>query len=168
MVATVANRRRGALLAQRFYPPGPPVELHRLGSRAELLRLDESADRRRVIPHRAHCDCRIRDGPTPCGCMQSCAHFENPFSSKGARIGAVRAGSFRRHSERVPRSWRAKAVIFGSYAREIRRVINSYSQPLARLFLRVFSPQTYTDETKIDGVFILQIRGFQIRFCLSV
>jgi hypothetical protein len=48
------------------------------------------------------------------------------------------------------------------------RVINTYSQPLARLFLRVFSPQTYTDETKIDGVFILQIRGFQIRFCLSV
>jgi len=135
MVATAANRRRGVLLAQRFHPPGSPVELHRLGSRAELLRLDESHHQPRVILHRAHYDYRIRDDPILCAYMQSCAHFENRFSPAAVRTVAVHGESSRRHWGKVPRLRKAQSVMFVSYARQIGRVINSYSQPLARLFL---------------------------------
>ena len=133
-VVTVPNTRRAVLPSQRCPRPGSRAELHTPGSPGEPLRPDESADRRRAILHRAHCDCYIRDDPIPCVCTQLCAHFENRFSSAAAHIAAVRAELSRRHREKVPRSRQAKSVVFESYAREIGRVINTYSQPFARLF----------------------------------
>jgi hypothetical protein len=49
-------------------------------------------------------------------------------------MAAVRAALSRRQREKVPRSRQAQSVMFVSYARAIGRVINSYSQALARLF----------------------------------
>jgi hypothetical protein len=133
MVATAANRKH-ALLSQRFRPLGWRAELHTRELHAALLRLGESADRPRAILRLTRCDCYIRDGPIPCGCKLSCARFENRFSPAAARMAAVRAALSRRQREKVPRSRQAQSVMFVSYARAIGRVINSYSQALARLF----------------------------------
>ena len=133
MVATAANRKR-ALLSQRFRPLGWRAELHTRELHAALLRLGESAGPPRAILRLARCDCYIRDGPIPCGCTLSCARFENPFSPAVARMAAVRAALSRRHRGKVPRSRQAQQVMFVSYARKVREVINSYSQALARVF----------------------------------
>src|SRR5204863_7729903 len=101
---------------------------------AALLPLGEWAGPPRAILRRARCDCYIRDGPLPCGCKLSCAHFENRFSPAVARKAAVRAALSRRHRAKVPRSRQAQQVMFVSYARKIRQAINSYSQVLASLF----------------------------------
>ena len=122
-VVTVANTRRAVLPSQRCPRPGSRAELHTPGSPGEPLRPDESADRRRAILHRAHCDCYIRDDPIPCVCTQLCAHFENRFSSAAAHIAAVRAELSRRRREKVPRSRQATAAVFGSYAREIGKLL---------------------------------------------
>ena len=123
MVVTVANTTRAVLLSQRCPRPGSRAELHIPGSRVEPLRPDESAGQRRAILHQAHCDCCIRGDPIPCACTQLCAHFENPFSSAAAHIAAMRAELSRRRREKVRRSRQATAAIFGSYAREIGKLL---------------------------------------------
>ena len=133
-VVTVPNTRRAVLLSQRCPRPGSRAELHTPGSPAESLRPDESADQRRAILHRAHCDCYIRDDPIPCACRQLCAHFENPFSSAAAHIAAVRAELSRRRREKVRRSRQATAAIFGSYAREIGKLLTLIHKPMQDYF----------------------------------
>src|SRR5215469_13938681 len=84
-VAVAANPNRFRLLESR-------AALHTPGSLASRLRLDELADRRRGVLHRARYDCCIEDGPLRCACTLWCARVENPFSREAARKLGGRAG----------------------------------------------------------------------------